>query len=120
MGTGSFPGLKRPVRCVDHPPLSSADVKETVQLYIYSPCGPSWLVLVRTLPLPFISFKTDLKLGYVFVYLCICVFVYLCICVFMYLCIYVFVYLISIGSEFGTKTDSSKIVLNLFDSLFRN
>jgi len=33
---GSFPGLKRPVRGVDHPPPSSAEVKETIELYLYS------------------------------------------------------------------------------------
>jgi hypothetical protein len=41
MGTGSIPGLKRPVRGVDHPPLSSADVKERIELNIYSTSGPS-------------------------------------------------------------------------------
>jgi hypothetical protein len=30
MGTGSFPGVKRPGRGVDHPPPSSAEVKERV------------------------------------------------------------------------------------------
>jgi hypothetical protein len=45
MGTGSFPGVKRPGRGVDHPPPSSAEVKERVQLYLYSPSGPSWSVL---------------------------------------------------------------------------
>jgi hypothetical protein len=43
----SFPG-----RGVDHPPPSSAEVKERVELYLYSPSGPSWPVLGRTLPLP--------------------------------------------------------------------
>ena len=52
MGTGSFPGVKRPGRGVDHPPPSSAEVKGRVELYIYSPSGPSWAVLGRTLPLP--------------------------------------------------------------------
>jgi hypothetical protein len=51
MGTGSFPGEKWPGRCVDHPP-SSARVKERVGLYLYSPSGPSWPVLGRTVPLP--------------------------------------------------------------------
>jgi len=37
MGVGSFPGLKRPGRDVDHPPPSSAEVKERVELYLYSP-----------------------------------------------------------------------------------
>jgi hypothetical protein len=36
MGTGSFPGIKRPGRGVDHPPPSSAEVKERVELYLYS------------------------------------------------------------------------------------
>jgi hypothetical protein len=33
----SFPGVKRPGRGVDHPPPSSAEVKERVELYLYSP-----------------------------------------------------------------------------------
>jgi len=33
----SFQGVKRPGRGVDHPPPSSAEVKETVELYLYSP-----------------------------------------------------------------------------------
>jgi len=45
-GTGSFPGgVKRPGRGIDHPPPSSAEVKERVGLYLYSPSGPSWPVL---------------------------------------------------------------------------
>jgi hypothetical protein len=47
----SFPGMKRPGRGVDHPPSSSARVKERVELCLYSPSGPSWPVLGRTLPL---------------------------------------------------------------------
>jgi hypothetical protein len=46
----SFPEVKRPGRGVDHPPSSSARVKERVELYLYSPSGPSWPVLGRTLP----------------------------------------------------------------------
>ena len=39
MGTGSFPGVKRPGRGVDYPPQSSAEVKETVQLiFTVVPC----------------------------------------------------------------------------------
>ena len=46
MGTGSLSrGVKRPCRVVDHPSLSSAEVKERVELNIYSPSGPSWSVL---------------------------------------------------------------------------
>ena len=44
----SNPGLKRPGRGVNHPPLSSAEVKERVELYRYSHSGPSWPVLGRT------------------------------------------------------------------------
>ena len=45
MGTGSFPGVNRPGRDVDHPSPSSAEVKERVELYLYSPSRPSCLVL---------------------------------------------------------------------------
>jgi hypothetical protein len=38
-------GVKRQGRCVNHPPPSSAEVKERVELYLYSPS-----VLGRTLP----------------------------------------------------------------------
>jgi hypothetical protein len=50
--TGFFPGVKRPERGGDHPPPSSAEVKERVELYLYSPPGPLWPVLGRPLPLP--------------------------------------------------------------------
>ena len=52
MGTGSFLRVKRPGRGVDHPPLSNADIKKTVELFLYSPSGPSSPVLGQTLPLP--------------------------------------------------------------------
>jgi hypothetical protein len=45
MGTGSFTGLKRPRRDVDHPPQSSAEVKERVELHLYSLSEPPWPVL---------------------------------------------------------------------------
>ena len=48
-GTGSFPGVKQPGGGVDHPPLSSAEVKERVELYFYSLFGSSWPVLGWTL-----------------------------------------------------------------------
>jgi len=38
MGTGFFPGVKRPGLGVDHPPPSSPEVKERVELYLY----PLW------------------------------------------------------------------------------
>ena len=43
-----FPGLKRLERSVDHPPPSSAEVKERVELYRYSSAGPSWPILGLT------------------------------------------------------------------------
>jgi len=45
MGTGSFSGVKRLEYGTDHPPPTSAGVKERVELYLYSPSGPSWPVL---------------------------------------------------------------------------
>jgi hypothetical protein len=66
MGTGSFPGVKRPGRGIDHPPPSSAEVKERVKLYLYSPSGPSWPVLGRTLPF----FFTQKSLFRKFCWLC--------------------------------------------------
>jgi hypothetical protein len=60
MGTGSFLGVKRPGRGVDHRP-SSAEVKERVQLYLYSPSGPSWPVLGRTL---------TFFVVYIYIYIC--------------------------------------------------
>jgi hypothetical protein len=43
MGTGSFPGVERQGRGVDHPPLFRAEFKESVKLYLYYyPSGPSW------------------------------------------------------------------------------
>jgi hypothetical protein len=46
-----FPGVKRPGRGVNHPPLSSAEVKERVELYLYSPSGPSLQIIGWPLPL---------------------------------------------------------------------
>jgi hypothetical protein len=34
MGTRSFPSVKRPERGVNHPPSSSAEVKERVEIYL--------------------------------------------------------------------------------------
>ena len=41
----SLPGVKRPGRGVDHPPPSSVEVNERVELYLYSPTGSSWSIL---------------------------------------------------------------------------
>jgi len=45
MSTGFFPGVKLAVSGFDHPPPSSAEVKEKVELYLYAPSGLSWPVL---------------------------------------------------------------------------
>jgi len=52
-GTRSFTGVKRPEHGTDHPPLTSAKVKERVELDLYTPSGPSWPVLGWTLLSPF-------------------------------------------------------------------
>jgi hypothetical protein len=50
MGKGSlFPEVKRPGCGVNHLTLSSAEVKERVQLHLYVPSGPSWLAIGRNL-----------------------------------------------------------------------
>jgi hypothetical protein len=51
VGNASFPGVKRPGRGVNQPPNSSADVKERVELCLYSPSEPFWQVIQRTLAL---------------------------------------------------------------------
>ena len=52
-GTGSFPGVRRLELGVEHPPSFSAEVKDRVELYLYSPSGLFWPVLRRTLPLQY-------------------------------------------------------------------
>jgi hypothetical protein len=42
MGTGYIPGVRRPGRGVGRPPPSSVEVKEGVELYIYS---PNWVFM---------------------------------------------------------------------------
>jgi hypothetical protein len=44
----SFPEVNRTGRGLDHPPPSSAKVKERVELYLYT-SGPPWPVVGRTL-----------------------------------------------------------------------
>ena len=44
MGTGSLPEVKRPGRGVYHLTLFGAEVKERVELYLYSPSGLQPLV----------------------------------------------------------------------------
>jgi hypothetical protein len=43
--TGSFQRMKRPGPGVNYVPPTSAEVKETVELYLHSPCGPSLHVI---------------------------------------------------------------------------
>jgi hypothetical protein len=42
---GTVPGVKWPGRGVDYPSPYSAEVKEKVAMYLYSPSGFSWPVL---------------------------------------------------------------------------
>jgi len=42
LGTEAYPGVKRPERDFNHPPLSRAEVKERVKLYAHSLSVPSW------------------------------------------------------------------------------
>jgi len=41
----SFPGVKWPGHGIEHPPPSSIEVTYRVELYLYSPPGPSCPVL---------------------------------------------------------------------------
>lgn len=45
MGAVSFSGVKRPERGVQHPHPSTAEVNETVELYLYSLSVSSWQVI---------------------------------------------------------------------------
>ena len=45
MYTEAFPGVKRPGSGVNYPRPSSTEVKERVELYLYSPSVPSWQVI---------------------------------------------------------------------------
>jgi hypothetical protein len=44
--------VKGPGHGVDHPPQSSTEIKERLQLYLYSHSGPSWPILGSSLLLP--------------------------------------------------------------------
>jgi hypothetical protein len=50
MGAGSFVGVEWPVCGVHHSTISSADVKERVEIYLYSPSAPLLPVIGRILP----------------------------------------------------------------------
>ena len=58
MGTGSFPGVKRPGPGIDHPPSSNAKVKERVELYLDSNSRPFTAgYRVKFTAIPFIRIK---------------------------------------------------------------
>jgi hypothetical protein len=58
----SFWGVKRPARGVNHPTPCSAEVKERVELYLYSCSGLSWPVIGWPLPL-LVLCETDSAYG---------------------------------------------------------
>jgi hypothetical protein len=59
-----IPGGKRSRRGVDHPPPSSDEVKESVELYLYSTSGPSWPVLGCNLPDLCLAARSELRFEY--------------------------------------------------------
>jgi hypothetical protein len=59
VATGSFPGVKLPGLDFDYPPDSSAEVKERVELYLYSHSGLSWPVIGWTLLSRVICYQTS-------------------------------------------------------------
>ena len=65
VGTGFFSGVQRPGRGVDQPLLSDAEVKERVELYLYSPSAFSWPVLMLTFTftlLPYVNILNSFTL----------------------------------------------------------
>ena len=81
MGTESFPGVKRPELGVNQPPLSSTEVKEIVELYLYSPSGVSWPVLARTFTFLFPHLHLFLLYYFIFsritLHFCLSFFIYI-------------------------------------------
>jgi len=65
MGSRSFTGVRRLGRGADNPPLSSAEVKERAELYLYSPLwgyvAYSGVIFTFTLD----SYRLCCKKGYV-------------------------------------------------------
>jgi hypothetical protein len=54
IGTASFSGVKRPERGVNHPTHLTPRLKKV----IYSPSGPSWLILGWPVPLPLLPSRS--------------------------------------------------------------
>jgi hypothetical protein len=54
----SSPLVKGPGRGVDHPPPSSVEVKERVEVYLVYLSVPSWQVIGRNLPFPWDQFQS--------------------------------------------------------------
>ena len=65
MGTRSFPVAKWPWHGIDHPPPSSAAVKERVELHLYSTYGPLWPIRGWISPffLPLLISKANTSTG---------------------------------------------------------
>ena len=62
----SYPGVKRPGRGANYPPLSSAEGKERVGLYIHSPSGPSWPVIGWTFTFNFTFYLVNNEIYSIF------------------------------------------------------
>jgi hypothetical protein len=69
---GIFRGVKRPARGANHPSLSSAEVKESVELYLYYPSELSWPVTGRTY-----LFYLHVSSWQPYVCVCVCVYIYI-------------------------------------------
>jgi hypothetical protein len=67
MGIGSFPGIKRPGRGADHPPPSKRRGHERLELYLYSPSGPSWPVKGWTFTFNFLQNQIRNNVSWLFV-----------------------------------------------------
>jgi len=70
MGTGSFSRVKHTGSGVNHTPPSNAEVKDEIELYHNSLCGPSWPVLGWNLSLSFTIKSWRLSMSVVIVFRC--------------------------------------------------